>query len=102
MPVGIPAWQAKRLLHGALHKVHHLRRRPLGLQVLLLVSLLKAGLLPGALIRNRGIRFIRFSQLRAAPGAMRPAGLAGPVALRTRRQYAGAATGAEGVPLLHP
>jgi hypothetical protein len=29
MPVGIPAWQAKRLLHGALDKVHHLRRRPL-------------------------------------------------------------------------
>ena len=28
MPVGIPAWQAKRLLHGALDKVHHLRRRP--------------------------------------------------------------------------
>ena len=29
MPVGIPAWQAKRLLHAALDKVHHLRRRPL-------------------------------------------------------------------------
>jgi hypothetical protein len=29
MPVGIPAWQAKRLLHGALDKVRHLRRRPL-------------------------------------------------------------------------
>ena len=29
MPVGIPAWQAKRLLHGALDKMHHLRRRPL-------------------------------------------------------------------------
>jgi hypothetical protein len=29
MPAGIPAWQAKRLLHGALHKMHHLRRRPL-------------------------------------------------------------------------
>jgi hypothetical protein len=30
MPVGIPAWPAKRPLHGALDKVHHLRRRPLG------------------------------------------------------------------------
>jgi DNA primase len=29
MPVGIPAWQAKRLLHGALDTVHHLRRGPL-------------------------------------------------------------------------
>jgi hypothetical protein len=26
MPVGIPAWQAKRLLHGALDKAHNLRR----------------------------------------------------------------------------
>src|ERR1019366_9869822 len=29
MPAGIPTWQAKSLLHGALDKVHHLRRRPL-------------------------------------------------------------------------
>ena len=29
MPVAMPAWQAKRLLHGALDIVHHLRRRPL-------------------------------------------------------------------------
>jgi hypothetical protein len=28
MPVGIPAWQAKRLLHGTLDKVRHLSRRP--------------------------------------------------------------------------
>src|ERR1035441_8227022 len=32
MPVGIPAWQAERLLHGALDKVRHLSRSPLGLQ----------------------------------------------------------------------
>ena len=38
-------------------------------------------------------------QLRAAPGAVRPAGLAGTVALRTRRQQAGAANGAKGVAL---
>ena len=28
MPAGIPAWQAKRLLHGALDNAHHLRRGP--------------------------------------------------------------------------
>jgi hypothetical protein len=30
MPAGIPAWQAKRLLHGTLDKVRHLSRRPPG------------------------------------------------------------------------
>src|SRR5664280_3637648 len=47
-------------------------------------------------------RYGRRLQLRAAPGAVRPARLAGALALRARRQYAGAATGTEGVALLRP